>query len=225
MKKLSLVLFIMIALAGFGFADTKVILNGNVEEGGGVKPPNPGDESLSSGAIKSYLYYDVAGAGATGADSNSTSGLTSLSDGKTEHQLNDSFDLTGTKDDPDKLYLYIFAGANANSTGATLDITFSCTNGWVMSDDTKPADYEEQSIPLKFSTKTLNDGGALTASATDYAPSGTSSSAAIEITAAGNAREGTSKIVSRTEVSWKQAAYYVGNYSATITVSVEPSEV
>ena len=218
MKKLSLVLFIMIALAGFAFADTSVVLNGTVEEGGGVTPPGL-DESLSEGAIKSYLYYDVAGAGATGAYS--TSGLTSLSDGETEHQLNDSFDLTGTKDDPDKLYLYIFAGANANSTGAALAITFSCANGWVMSDDTKPVDYEEQSIPLKFSTTTLNDGGALTASA----PSGTSSSAAIEITAAKNAREGTSKIVSRTEVSWDQAAYYVGNYSATITVKVEPGEV
>lgn len=218
MKRLFLVLFIMIALAGFGFADTKVILNGNVEEGGGVKPPNSGDESLSSGAIKSYLYYDVTGARATGADS--PSGLTSLSDGQTEHQLNDSFDLTGTKDDPDKLYLYIFAGANAKSTGATLSITFSCTDGWVMSADTKPADYETQNIPLKFSTTTVSEGD-LTAIATDNnASSGTSSSAAITITAAENAREGTSKIVSRTEVSWKQAAYYVGNYSATITVTV-----
>lgn len=223
MKRLFLVLFIMIALAGFGFADTKVILNGNVEEGGGVKPPNSGDESLSSGAIKSYLYYDVNGAGTTGADS--PSGLTSLSDGEAEHLLKDSFDLTGTKDDPDKLYLYIFAGANAKSTGATLSITFSCTDGWVMSADTKPADYETQNIPLKFSTTTVSEGD-LTAIATDSnASSGTSSSAVITITAAGNAREGTSKIVSRTEVSWDQAAYYVGNYSATITVKVEPGEV
>lgn len=218
MKRLSLIILIMIALVGFAFADTNVVLNGSVEEGGGVTPPNPGDESLSSGAIKSYLYYDVNGAGTTGADS--PSGLTSLSDGEAEHLLKDSFDLTGTKDGPDTLYLYIFAGANAKSTGATLSITFSCTDGWVMSADTKPADYETQNIPLKFSTTTVS-GGDLTAIATDKnASSGTSSSAAITITAAENAREGTSKIVSRTEVSWKQAAYYVGNYSATITVTV-----
>lgn len=218
MKRLFLVLFIMIALVGFVFADPTVVLNGTVEEGGGVTPPGGGDESLSSGAIKSYLYYDVNGLGSTG--SGSTSDLKSLSKGETEYQLNDSFDLTGTKDDPDKLYLYIFAGANAKSTGATLSITFSCTDGWVMSEESKPEGYKEQSIPLNFSTKTIRDG-ALTASATDNnASSGTSSSAAITITAAENAREGTSKIVSRTEVSWKQAAYYVGNYSATITVTV-----
>lgn len=222
MKRLFLVLFIMIALVGFVFADPTVVLNGTVEEGGGVTPPGGGDESLSSGAIKSYLYYDVNGLGSTG--SGSTSDLKSLSKGETEYQLNDSFDLTGTKDDPDKLYLYIFAGANAKSTGATLSITFSCTDGWVMSEESKPEGYKEQSIPLNFSTKTIRDG-ALTASATDNAPSGKSSSAAIEITAAENAREGTSKIVSRTEVSWEQDAYYVGNYSATITVKVEPGEV
>lgn len=207
----------MIALAGFGFADPTVVLTGTVEEGGGVTPPGGGDESLSSGAIKSYLYYDVKGAGTIGTGD--TSGLTSLSDGEAdEHQLND-FDLTGTKDDPDKLYLYIFAGANARST-ATLDITFSCTDGWVMTSEPKPTGYEEQSIPLKFRTETDSKGD-LTASATDKAPSGTSSSAEIVITAAENAREGTSKIVSKTEVYWDQDAYYVGDYSATITVKVE----
>lgn len=224
MKRLFLVLFIMIALAGFGFADPTVVLTGTVEEGGGVTPPGGGDESLSSGAIKSYLYYDVAGAGEL-KDIEPSGLMTSLSDGEAEHQLADySFDLTGTKDDPDQLYLYIFAGANAKST-ATLDITFSCTDGWVMTSEPKPTGYEEQSIPLKFSTTTLDDDGVLTVSATDKALSDTSSSAEITIEAAQNARVGTSKIVSKTEVSWEQKAYYVGNYSATITVKVEPGEV
>lgn len=221
MKRLFLVLFIMIALAGFAFADTSVVLNGTVEEGGGVTPPGGGDESLSSGAIKSYLYYDVNGLGSTG--SGSTSDLKSLSKGETEYHLTESFDLTGTSDEkPDTLYLYIFAGANAKSKGATLKITFSCTNGWVMTEETKPEDYEDQSIPLYFSTETVSEG-ALTASATDNnASTDTSPNAVIAITAAKNAHELSSKIVSRTEVFWEQGAYYAGDYSATITVTVDP---
>lgn len=220
MKRLSLILFIMIALAGFAFADPSVKLNGTVKEGGGVTPPGGGDVSLSEGAIKSYLYYDVDGDGTIGVGS--TSGLTSLSDGKAEHLLKDSFDLTGTKDDPDTLYLYIFAGANAKSTGATLKITFSCTEGWVMTPESKPAAYKEQNIPLLFRTTTVSEG-ALTASATDNnASTDTSPSAEIEITAAKNAHELSSKIVSRTEVFWVQGAYYAGDYSATITVTVDP---
>ena len=224
MKRLFLVLFIMIALVGFVFADTSVVLNGTVEEGGGVTPPGGGDVSLSEGAIKSYLYYDVNGLGSTGSDS--TSDLTSLSKGETEYHLTESFDLTGTSNEKhDTLYLYIFAGANANSTGATLKITFSCTDGWVMTPESKPTDYEEQNIPLIFSTETFSEGD-LTATAEDSnASSGTSSSAEIEITAAQNAREGTSKIVSKTQVSWDPDAYYVGKYLATITVKVEPGEV
>ena len=62
-----------------------------------------------------------------------------------------------------------------------------------------------------------------TASATDNnASTDTSPSAEIEITAAKNAHELSSKIVSRTEVFWVQGAYYAGDYSATITVTVDP---
>lgn len=220
LRKTFLSILVLVMVVGFCFASqnpSSIVIKGRVEEGGGIKPPDENIPSITDGAIQTFVYYDVEGA----ADISGTSdGLNGLSDASTT--LEDiSFDLTGSKSDPDALYLYLVCGVNAGSKESSATITFSSENGWEYKEDL--GDREAQAIPLVFSSEdAFSVEGTFNVEPTSSeAPEGdTKSSIEIALSVAADAQF-QPMVVSKTKVSWKQNAYYVGKYEATITIQVD----
>lgn len=224
LKKAFLSILVFVMVVGFCFATqnpSSIVIKGSVEEGGGIKPPDENIPSITDGAIQTFVYYDTEGA----ADISDTSGgLTGLSDAATTLK-GISFDLTGLKSDPDALYLYLVCGVNAGSEESNATITFSSEKGWEYQEDL--GERQEQAIPLVFSSEgAFSDEGKFTVKPTvkptssDASEGGTESSIEIVLNAAADAQFQL-MIVSKTKVSWKQDAYYVGEYIATITIQVD----
>lgn len=222
LRKTFLSILVLVMIVGFCFASqnpSSIVIKGEVEEGGGIKPPDENIPSITDGAIQTFVYYDTEGA----ADISDTSGgLTGLSDAATTLK-GISFDLTGSKSDPDALYLYLVCGVNAGSEESSATITFSSEKGWEYKE--KLGERKAQAIPLVFSSKdedAFSDVGRFTVVHESYDASegGTQSGIEIVLNAAADAQF-QPMIVSKTKVSWKQDAYYVGEYIATITIQVD----
>lgn len=220
LRKAFLSILVLVMVVGFCFATqnpSSIVIKGKVEEGGGIKPPDENIPSITDGAIQTFVYYDVEGAANI---SGSSEGLKGLSDAATTLK-GIYFDLTGSKSDPDALYLYLICGVNAGSEGSSATITFSSERGWEYQE--KLGDRDEQAIPLVFTSEdAFSDEGKFTVKPTssDASEGGTESSIEIVLSAAADAQF-QPMIVSKTKVSWKQNAYYVGEYEATITIKVD----
>ena len=220
LRKTFLSILVLVMVVGFCFASqnpSSIVIKGRVEEGGGIKLPDENIPSITDGAIQTFVYYDVEG---TANISGTSDGLNGLYDVATT--LEDiSFDLTGSKSDPDALYLYLVCGVNAGSKESSATITFSSKEGWVYLEDL--GERQKQAIPLVFTSEdAFPDEGEFTVEPTSSnAPEGdTKSSIKIVLNAAADAQF-QPMIVSKTKVSWKQDAYYVGGYKATITIQVD----
>ena len=220
LRKTFLSILVLVMVVGFCFASqnpSSIVIKGRVEEGGGIKLPDENIPSITDGAIQTFVYYDVEGAANI---SGTSDGLNGLYDASTT--LEDiSFDLTGSKSDPDALYLYLVCGVNAGSKESRATITFSSEKGWEYKEDL--GDREAQAIPLVFSSeRAFSVEGTFTVEPTSSEASegGKKSSIEIVLNAAADAQF-QPMIVSKTKVSWKQDAYYVGEYEATITIQVD----
>lgn len=220
LRKTFLSILVLVMVVGFCFASqnpSSIVIKGRVEEGGGIKPPDENIPSITDGAIQTFVYYDIEGAAGI---SDTSEGLNGLSDAATT--LEDIFfDLTGSKSDPDALYLYLVCGVNAGSKESRATITFSSEKGWVYLEDL--GERQKQAIPLVFTSAGAfsGDGKFTVESTPSKASEGrTRSSIEIALSAAADAQF-QPMIVSKTKVSWKQNAYYVGEYEATITIQVD----
>lgn len=220
LRKAFLSILVLVMVVGFCFATqnpSSIVIKGRVEEGGGIKPPDENIPSITDGAIQTFVYYDIEGAAGISGTSGGLKGLYDVAttlDGI-------FFDLTGLKSDPDALYLYLVCGVNAGSEESSATITFSSEEGWVYLEDL--GERQEQAIPLVFTSEdAFSDEGEFTVEPTssDASEGNTKSSIKIVLNAAADAQF-QPMIVSKTKVSWKQDAYYVGGYEATITIQVD----
>ena len=137
-------------------------------------------------------------------------------------------DLSGQSPDPaavDNVYFYVAAAA-APSAASSTTVTFSCTDGWVKSENT--ATPSQKNIPIyfaasAFSNSPAKEGYNITTSATNTGTveKTTSTFATVTVSSPYPATSPTWHFVGEVIAVWPQdTGYQVGAYTADITVAV-----
>lgn len=137
-------------------------------------------------------------------------------------------DLSGQSPNPaavDNVYFYVAAAA-APSAASSTTVTFSCTDGWVKSENT--ATPSQEKIPINFAASAFSNSPAkegynITTSATNTGTveKTTSTFATVTVSSPYPATSPTWHFVGEVIAVWPQnTGYQVGAYTADITVAV-----
>lgn len=232
-KTIVLLLALLLAASGLSvFASETSLANNTVKmkaeitagEGITTEPELPGDRpgEIENGKGLSIVVGRSASKQTLGAEYTNADSLVTLEQYGVGNEI--VADLSGKSSDPaavDNVYFYVAAAAVPSAESSTT-VTFSCTDGWVKTENT--ATPSQANIPITFEASAYNgspaqEGYNITASAEVEEP--TFTSATVTVNSPYPATSPAWHFVGEVIAKWPQTTgYQVGAYTADITVAV-----